>query len=95
MDWEKKLGEALKSLHLGMSGSQAEFILAHVHKIRQDLLKELRGELMKLTVYGELNKLTVNTKEIEEINKSFGIDIPTSFQTVKLKDVIKLLEKYE
>ena len=85
MDWEDELewskGQWLKGMNL--SGSQAEYIISVIKAInhfqRQDLLKELRGEVEGMM------------KELDEgINT-----VVKQGERLALQDVIKLLEKYE
>ncbi len=46
-DWKIEFGKALKSLGLGMSGSQADFIFESVKHIRQQAIKEILEKVGK------------------------------------------------
>ena len=51
VEWKEQLGKSLKSLGLGMSGSQADFIFEHVESLisstRQQVQRDMVAEIEK------------------------------------------------
>jgi hypothetical protein len=47
VEWKEQLGKALKSLGLGMSGSQADFIFEHVESLFSSTRQQVQEEMVR------------------------------------------------
>jgi len=84
-DWEKEMSESLKSMGLGMSGSQAEWIFSFIRQTREQARQEGIEEAIEAIRIEELMDMSCCRSRL---TGSTAYQIPTNEKTLGYNEAV-------